>query len=285
LTSAEEVDTLSKSHNKKRNVTLVYEFLVQTIAQALVEGNKKRSSGALKIIKRRFKPGTELCKEFRLANSLLKTTVSSEFVASSILGEAKQASRKHDTKLLDKEKSMLVHEINCVLGTQTFEQRVQNYVDHATVASLINEWRSDRCDISLLALYEDKLVKMLVADKTKPDTFISEGSNVEDKLVIDVMSKRLDEKYGDSLTEQHKKIVKAYALGENELLKEAVTLKNELLKEISLFKCGALVAEKLAKTKELLLNEKFDVSSDDVAMKCIEYANLLNELKSEEENA
>jgi len=276
---------LSKSHNKKRNVTLVYEFLVQTIAQALVEGNKKRSSGALKIIKRRFKPGTELCKEFRLANSLLKTTVSSEFVASSILGEAKQASKKHDVKLLDKEKSMLIHEINCVLGAETFEQRVQNYIEHATVSSLINEWRSERCDIQQLATFEDKLIKMLVADKTVVDTFVVEGTRNEDDLVMDVMSKKLDDKYGDALTEQHKKIVKAYAVGEDKLREEALTLRNSLIREINAYKCSTVVAEKLNKVKETLTNEKFEMSNDDTAMKCIEYANLLNEMKSEDENA
>jgi len=276
---------LSKSHNKKRNVTLVYEFLVQTIAQALVEGNKKRSSGALKIIKRRFKPGTELCKEFRLANSLLKTTVSSEFVASSILGEAKQASKKHDVKLLDKEKSMLIHEINCVLGAETFEQRVQNYIEHATVSSLINEWRSERCDIQQLATFEDKLIKMLVADKTVVDTFVVEGTRNEDDLVMDVMSKKLDDKYGDALTEQHKKIVKAYAVGEDKLREEASKLKQNILCEIAVHKCSVTVKEKLNKVKEVLVNENFDSSIDDVALKCIEYVNLLNELRSEEENA
>ena len=263
----------------------MYEFLVQTIAQALVEGNKKRSSGALKIIKRRFKPGTELYKEFRLANSLIKTTVSSEFVASSILGEAKQASRKHDIKLLDKEKSMLIHEINCVLGAETFEQRIQNYVEHATVASLINEWRSERCDIQQLATFEDKLVKMLIADKSVADVFVVEGTHNEDELVMAVMSKKLDDKYGTLLTEQHKKIVKAYAMGENKLNEEALTLKNNVLKEINTYKCGTVVNEKLNKVKEMLVNEKFETSSDDTALKCIEYVNLLNELRSEEENA
>jgi hypothetical protein len=251
----------------------------------LVEGNKKRSSGALKIIKRRFKPGTELYKEFRLVNSLLKTTVSSEYVASSILNEAKQALRKHDVKLLDKEKSMLIHEINCVLGADAFEQRVHNYVDHAAVCSLINEWRSDNRDMQQLATLEDKLIKMLIADKGIADTFVVEGMRNEDELVMDVMSKKLDDKYGDALTEQHKKIVKAYAIGNDRLHEEALALKRELLCEIATYKRSASVKEKLDTVKEKLMSENFDASSDDVALKCIEYVNLLNELRSEEENA
>ncbi len=90
------------AHNKKRNTGLLYEFLIKTISQALVDDDKKRSSKALKIVKTHFKPGTELYKEFRLVNSIMKTTVSSEAVASSILNEAKSAARSHDLNALDK---------------------------------------------------------------------------------------------------------------------------------------------------------------------------------------
>ena len=73
---------MSRTHNKRRNAGLLYEFLVRTISQALVEGNQKKSSTALKILRRHFKPGTELHKEFRLINALVRSTVSSESVAS-----------------------------------------------------------------------------------------------------------------------------------------------------------------------------------------------------------
>ena len=72
------------AHNKKRNTGLLYEFLIKTISQALVDDDKKKSSKALKIVKTYFKPGTELYKEFRLINSIIKTSVSSEAVAASI---------------------------------------------------------------------------------------------------------------------------------------------------------------------------------------------------------
>jgi len=71
----------SKSHNKKRNSILLYEFLVSSISKSLVEDDKRKSSAALKILKRHFKKGTNLYKEFRLLNSLIKTSVTSPQVA------------------------------------------------------------------------------------------------------------------------------------------------------------------------------------------------------------
>ena len=103
---------MSSSHNKKRNTGLIYEFLIRTISKALVENDKPQSSKALRIIKQNFKSGTELYKEFRLVNALMKTTVTSESVASSIISEAKMAARSHNINELDREKSILIRNIN-----------------------------------------------------------------------------------------------------------------------------------------------------------------------------
>ena len=46
---------MSKSHNKKRNIGLIYEQLVSYVSQALVEGKKSDADNALKIIGRNFK--------------------------------------------------------------------------------------------------------------------------------------------------------------------------------------------------------------------------------------
>ena len=49
-----------RSHNKKRNVGIIYEQLIGTVAKGLVESDKIVSNEARKIIKKYFKPGTEL---------------------------------------------------------------------------------------------------------------------------------------------------------------------------------------------------------------------------------
>ena len=117
-------------------------------------------SKALKIVKTYFKPGTELYKEFRLINSIIKTSVSSEAVAASILNEAKSAARSHDLNELDKEKSLLIRSINHQLNDENFyDQHVSEYKTFATVQNLLNDWRSKSPDLSRMASYEDQIDK------------------------------------------------------------------------------------------------------------------------------
>ena len=116
------------SHAKKRNSALLYEFLVKFISQSLVDGDKKKSNAAFKIIKKHFKQGTEIYKEFRLLNALAQTSVSSEHVASNILFEAKAAARTHDVAKLDKEKRNLLSDIiNSIKDNEIFEQHIDEY--------------------------------------------------------------------------------------------------------------------------------------------------------------
>ena len=59
-------------HNKKRNVGIIYELLLKHISTKLLEGNKKDAKIATRLIEKHFKKGTELYKEFRLFNALVK---------------------------------------------------------------------------------------------------------------------------------------------------------------------------------------------------------------------
>ena len=81
-------------HNKKRNVGIIYELLLQHISTKLLEGNKKDAKVATKIIEKHFNKNTELYKEFRLFNALAKSTITNTHVLASILNEAKIASNK-----------------------------------------------------------------------------------------------------------------------------------------------------------------------------------------------
>ena len=85
---------MAKSHNKKRNVGIIYELLLRSVSDALIEGKTKKAQNTLDIIQKRFDKSTELYKEFRLFNALAKSTVSNSAIAAAILNEAKSAARK-----------------------------------------------------------------------------------------------------------------------------------------------------------------------------------------------
>lgn len=207
---------MSKSHSKKRNSALVYEFLVRWMSSSLVEGRDAEAKIALNMIKKHFRPGTELYKEYRLADSLVKATVSSSGIAASILSEAKRAARAHDLKRLNEEKFKLLNEIHTTVKDPLFWDRpIPLYKTLATVQTLISDWRKDPRDIDLIRLaeYEDQIVSWLQENKESPKKLEEmKGNPGEDRLVLRIMSRKLEEKYGNTLTALQRTIMKEYVL-------------------------------------------------------------------------
>ena len=131
------------NHNKKRNVGLIYEFLICHMTKNIVEGNNLNASLSLNILKKHFNKDSELYKEFRLLNSLFATTVSSKPVAANIVSEARKLALTHDDKKLNKEKSLLIKDINYNINEQNFyKQNVNNYKMYATIHNAIQCWRA-----------------------------------------------------------------------------------------------------------------------------------------------
>jgi len=280
------------AHNKKRNTGLLYEFLIHTISQALVDDDKRKSSRALKIIKAHFKPGTELYKEFRLINSIMKTTVSAESVASSILGEAKVAARSHDVDSLDREKSLLIRSINHQLNDDHFyDQQISEYRTFATVQNLLNSWRLKSADLSKMAEYEDQVVRWLVTPKTESNEQITtEGTAGSNRLLMKIMMKKLGEKYDDTLTTEQKSLIKAYAFSaasddEKTIMLKLNEIKGKLLNSIESYvdnkKEEKYLSDKLNEVKTGLLNEVKKVD-DSVVAEYMLYIKLIDELSGGE---
>ena len=284
----------SKNHNKKRNSILLYEFLVSSISKSLVEDDKRKSSAALKILKRHFKKGTNLYKEFRLLNSLIKTSVTSPQVASRILKEAKDAAIKLDTAELDREKSLLIRNINHTINNDNsfYDQHINEYRMCATIQQLINEWQSEDTDITKIAEYEDQLVHWLLSPKKNvSEHTISEESSGTSRLLMAVMSKKLNEKYSNVLNEQQKNIIKAYALTSmssdtNQIAQRLEEVRSDLSASIDSYieqiKDLPHLKSKLVETKQELMSENFDKIDDALITKFMIYSKLNLELDSKE---
>lgn len=284
---------MSKGHNKKRNTGLLREFLVLTISRALVEGDQKRANAALKLIKKHFKPGTQLYKEYRLINSLLRTTVSSEAVAASIMQEAKAAAREYDLKALDREKSLLISNINKIIGDQDFyDQQVNEYKAYATIQTLINDWRNVDRDLGRLAQYEDQLVRWLVTEKVEsPDAPLPEETPGTSRLLMKVMMRKLNEKYSGVLTDEQKQLIRAYAFSTANDDPQSIKLKLKEVKERLLAEIGEFrqqnvdneyVINKLDEVQQRIQQEALDQVDDDTVTRFMLYTKLSAELTSEE---
>lgn len=285
---------MSRTHNKKRNTALLYEFLIKTISSALVENDKRKSSIALKIIRRYFKSGTELYKEFRIFNALIKTTVSSDSVGTSILKEARAAVESLNHEMLDKEKSLLIRNINHAINDENFyDQPVSEYRMYASIQTLFNEWQKPvgTADIALLANYENQLREWLISEKKKEDHTIIDETPGTTRLLMKIMMKKLNEKYSVSLNNDQREIIKAYAFStandnQTTIKKKLEEVQGTLLEAIDVYTTqnsnNTFVIDKLQNAKSKILSESFNTVDDATVSKFMLYSSLQHELTTNE---
>lgn len=278
---------------KKRNTGLMYEFLVRTISQALIADNSAKSSQALKVLKRHFKQGTELHREFKLFNSLMNTTVTSEAVAAGIVAEARRAVRQYDMTKLEKEKSLLIKDVNQLFASDGFyDQPISEYKTYATIGTLISDWRQDSPpDFTRLALYEDALVKWLVSEKSTPAPVSADaGTPGFNRLVIQLMTKKLNDKYGSALNAEQKAIVKEYAIcnttGNSSSLKSVLeNVKKSLEDKLAQYASAELpqfMKEKVSAVQKELMVESLENVDESTVTRFMLYSKLGSEISSED---
>lgn len=282
------------SHKKKRNSALLYEFLVSTISRALVEGDKGKSNKALKVLKKHFKKGTELHKELRLVQALRRTSVNTEGVAVRIMQEAKRAARSHDTASLDREKSLLIRDINHVVKDPTFyDQQVNEYKLLATLQTVINDWRAAEPNLSRLAEYEEKVVSHLLSEKVRVDgPTVSEESPGTARLLMKVMMQKLNEKYVGTMSEQQRSLVRAYAFSMTNddsssirmKLEEVRTSLIESINETLDSSGSSYINPKLVEARKALEEEDLSLVDDATVTRFMLYSSLNEELQSSDEH-
>jgi hypothetical protein len=280
---------MSKSHNKKRNIGLIYEQLVNYVSEALVEGRKDDADRALKIINQNFKKGTELYREFRLFNALVKTSVKSDSLASRILSEAKSAAQDHDPIKLRAEKSQLIKEINHEIKDSSvfYARRVDNYRTYATIQTLLNDWRQKEVrDFSRCALYETKIHEWLTTERVDEDWSDQRTPDIN-RLSVKIMTEKFNIKYRDTLSETQKTILREYAFSsKSEDFKKfksvLSSVKSDANRQMAIFSqtCdNNILNEKLDRVNVLIGNLDPEVVTDESVSKFLLVCRLCEELK------
>jgi len=202
---------MSKSHNKKRNVGIIYEQMLRGISQSLVNNDNDKAATITSILKKHFIPGSELYKEFRLFNALVKTSINSEGLALRILDEAKNAAIDHDAPKLRREKAALIKEINYKINDSKFySQRVNDYRSYATIQTLLNDWRKPKShNLSRINSYEQKVCTWLLKEKIEDDANIKKTEEV-DKLTVSIMTEKFNKKYLGTLNNIQVDLIREY---------------------------------------------------------------------------
>jgi hypothetical protein len=270
-----------KSHNKKRNVGIIYEQLILTLTDALVNEDMKKGQTAKTIIKKYFSPGTELYKEHRLFNSLIEYYVSDGSLATRILQEARLAAVQHNKFRLNKEKSKLIKEINMTFGHDFYRTRVKNYKNFATVQRLLNNWRQGSSGdlqerVELESLAHTILTEQRIETVTEP---VEDSSS----LVVKIMTEKFNSKYGNKLNETQKMLIKNYALSAGNK-SFATTLSNIKAKSLAALNnyertcTNEVVKSKISVVKNELKKLNENISNDHDMSKFLTLCQLCDEL-------
>lgn len=282
-----EIKTImGKTHNKKRNVGVIYELLVRYIASAIVEKNESKRKIASKILKKHYSIDSEIYKEFRLFAALANSTVSSLSVASSILQEAKRASKHFNSAVLEKEKSKLIRDINYQLNDKNFySAKISEYKVYATIQTLLNEWRCKTpSNLSLLAEYEDKIMNHLIESKDIKSEPVDKKDI--DNLVVRIMAEKYNNRYGSSLVAEQKKILRTYVFSKgnsHDLKGQLNEIKSCTMKKIDEFareSDNEYVLSKISGVKEKISDHNFDTINDASIEKALTLVQLKHELET-----
>ena len=270
-------------HNKKRNSGILYELLIRKISRALVEGDNSSASISKSIVKKYFSSGSELHKEYRLINALVNVSVGSESIASAVLSEAREASKKFDSKMLKIEKSNLIREINHEFDKNDFyAESVPNYRMYATASSIIGYWRSEmQLDINTVVDYERKLLEVLSQPQAEVKTE-DPDPNI-DNLVVTVATNKLQKKYETRLNENQSELINLYAVEVN-LVKarnKIRVIKEDAIADLSNYVIGkdSNLSKKLNLVIEKIQGLETDVVDDGLIARTLEIIELSEELK------
>lgn len=280
-------------HNKKRNIGIIYELLLRQISHSLIENDVKKVKKVTAIIEKRLNKNTELFKEFRLVNALINTSVKNTEAAAAILSEAKDACRRSNESEIDREKSRLIRDINHNINDKSFYYRsIPNYVDYANVQNLLNEWqKKDRSNLKKMAELEGRVIDILLKEKINKDIYEEkkdlDNSN-SDKLVMKIMTEKINQKYGD-MSEDQKSIIKNYALYNNvennsKLTKFLHEQKKKCIRQLEMFESinkNSFVQTKIKDVKEKVISLNENSVNDDTIIRFMTVSKLINELKGE----
>lgn len=245
-----------RTHNKKRNVGILYELLVRKVSESLIEGDERKSDQAIGIIEEFFCKESVLLKEYRLFSALTKTYVESDHIASKLLVEARKGAQDFDHNKLEHEKSRLIKKINKTFDDNSFfNSKIPDYKKFASIQTLLNAWREpEKFGLGRIAESEERVVSILKEKKQ-----IEDLADLKTKEVNPLASKLMLEKFNkkfQKLSGSQKRIVETVLSENSENLKSVLVEEKaqafQSLKELQKEDASEWVAKKIEKVRPLI---------------------------------
>ena len=281
-------------HSKVKNTGVLFELLVRQITLEVLNGDK--TENAKNIVKEFFASGTELNKELRLYDLLLKEKYNSESKAEMFVDTVSQAHSKLNEGKLAKEKYNLIKQINEKFELEQFlSSPITNYKVLASIYKVFESKKSENYDIkdvfnSKVTLIENIIARPSIKTNKVEDTKLIESYKQQDKdlrlLTYKILVETFNKKY-TNLDSKQKNLLKEYInnISNTSKFKDyiSVELPNIVseLKSIKLKIQDKVTTIKLSETISVLEKMKMgkSVSDNQVSSIMLSYE-LIKELKS-----
>jgi len=204
-------------HSKVKNTGVLFELLVRQITLEVLNGDK--TENAKNIVKEFFAAGTELNKELRLYDLLLKEKYNSESKAEMFVDTVSQAHSKLNEVKLSKEKYSLIKQINEKFELEQFlSSPITNYKVLASIYKVFESKKSENYDIkdvfnSKVTLIENIIARPSTKTNKIEDTKLIETYKQQDKdlrlLTYKILVETFNKKY-TNLDSKQKNLLKEY---------------------------------------------------------------------------
>jgi len=277
-------------HSKYKNTGILFELLVRQITTDTLSGKNSEATNILK----KFFSKTELGREYKLYDSLLKRTNLTEGKAEIILNTVLESSKHLNRSALKRQKYNLINEIKNYYNLEDFfKTKLPHYKAQAAIYTLIEGHNSDKKPsheqiiTNKLSLLEH-LTSSKVKSKENTDELLNEFSHYDKDtriLTYKILLDKFNDKYAD-FSNTKKSILKEFinSVDNTNKLKEFYNIKiNEFKTDLT--KSNKKTTNPVTKIKinevtnllvELGKNDK--VSNDNI-VNLLQYCDLLEELK------
>jgi hypothetical protein len=204
-------------HSKFKNTGVLFELLVRQITLEVLNGDKKET--AKNIVREFFAPNTELNKELRLYDILLKEKYSSETKADRLVETVCDAHSKLNQSVLSKEKFNLIKEVSAKFDIEQFlSSPISNYKVLASIYKVFESKKETNYDIkdifnSKITLIENITSKPSQKVQPTEDKKLIESYKQQDKdlrlLTYKILVETFNKKY-TNLDDSQKNLLKEY---------------------------------------------------------------------------
>ena len=276
-------------HSKYKNTGILFELLVRQITADTLKG---ANSPAIDILKEYFVK-TELGREYKLYESIIKSKVLTESKAILVINSILETNNKLNRKAIKRQKYNLINEIKKHYNLQSFfGSKIKDYKELASLYILVESYNSKNT-LATEQIINSKitLLEYLTKNKiesTSKQTVIDEFSTYDKDirtLTYKVLLEKFNSKY-DSLTDEQKQILKEYinSVDSTPDLRDFYNTKiNEL--KLTLSETNKLVKDKATQikitevSKFLVELEKTDKIGDNNLVDLLRFYELINEIQ------